>query len=130
MWENAFTGPVACKQLADFRHRRCLRSCSRSGSGFGLQWRGTEYDIEKAIQWYERSAASGDVNSQYILGRLHESGLEIENDRIAAFKWYSIAEPKSLAAKSKKGYLTEVMTPAQIAEAESLAREWLEAHPQ
>lgn len=110
-------------QQGDAVSQRNLGHAYRSG-------RGAEYDIEKAIQWYERSAASGDVNSLYILGRLHESGHEIENDRIAAFKWYSIAEPKSLAAKSQKGYLTEVMTPIQIEEAERLADEWLEAHPQ
>ena len=92
--------------------------------------RGTVYDIEEAIEWYERAAVSGDVNSQYILGLLYDSGPEIENDRIAALKWYSIAEPNSLAAKSQKRDLQEKMTTAQITEAERLASEWLKAHPQ
>ena len=75
-------------------------------------------------------AESGNVDSQNLLGRLHEEGDQVEYDPITAFKWYSIANLDYPVARVRKNSLKEKMTATQIAEAERLAREWLEAHPQ
>ena len=48
-----------------------------------------------------------------------------------AYKWYSLASslaPHALAIKLRDA-LAAKMTPNQIAEAQRMAREWLEQHP-
>lgn len=91
---------------------------------------GVEYDIKKAVRWYERAAVGGDGDAQYMLGSLYQFGHEIETDLVEAFKWYTIAESNLTTAKFRKLQLSEKLTLDQIAEAERKAREWLEAHPQ
>jgi TPR repeat protein len=114
-WRDAalMGGPVS---------QRNLGNAYRFGEGVGS-------DINQALAWYETAASNGDLDSMFILGTLHELGDEIRRDRVAAYKWYSIAEPDYAIAKLRKRYLEEEMTSPQIDEAEQFAREWREAHP-
>ena len=91
---------------------------------------GTDRNITKAIDLYERAAEGGNGSAQYILGTLYDFGSEVEPDRIAAFKWYTIAERNYASFKFRKSDLSEKLTPEQITEAERMARDWLAAHPQ
>jgi hypothetical protein len=53
----------------------------------------------------------------------------MEYDPISALIWRSIANLGYPAAEMRTNSLKEKMTPAQIAEAQRMAREWLDAHP-
>jgi len=49
------------------------------------------------------------------------------HDDVQAYKWYSIAVANGDEdANDNRGLVEKKMTPAQIAEAEKLAREWME----
>lgn len=52
-----------------------------SGSGFG------ETDFVEI----HRQAKEGDVESQYLLGRMYETGQKVKNDYLQAYTWYSSA---------------------------------------
>ena len=91
-------------------------------------------NIGLAIRMYERAASAKDDYAAYALGNIYAGGEIGAIDLRRAYMWYSIAE--RLASEDKeelrrlKQEIAEDMTPAQIPEAGSLAREWLEAHPQ
>jgi TPR repeat protein/Zn-dependent protease with chaperone function len=91
--------------------------------------RGTPRDMSKALTLYRRAAATGNAEAAFILGVLYERGEEVEQNLVMAHMWFSIAEPASSHAQIRKKYLIRKLSRTQIAEAEWLAREWLEAYP-
>ncbi len=52
---------------------------------------GTEKDLVKASQWYERAANMGFAPAQYIIGNFNEKGLGIEKNPSVAAEWYKQA---------------------------------------
>ena len=64
---------------------------------------------------------------------MYLQGQGVPQDYIEAHKWFNLAASKSsgkgydVAVNSREG-IAEKMTPAQIAEAQRLAREWAKTH--
>ncbi len=89
---------------------------------------GVPQDYETAVSWLRRAAEQGDSASQYILGLKYGLGREgVPRDVVQAHKWLNLSatDPKNIvvAAKARES-LAKEMTPAQIEEAQRLAREW------
>ena len=79
---------------------------------------------EALAQW-QASAATGDPRAMLALGRLHLQGLGVLQDYVEAHKWFNLAASRGDAqALAERDALTEKMTPAQVAEAQALARTW------
>jgi TPR repeat protein len=79
----------------------------------------------EAAKYYRQAAQRGNRLAQYTLGYLYEKGQGVSQDEIQALMWYNLAaiqgETKAKAARDR---VTIWMTPAQIAEAQRLAREF------
>ena len=102
---------------------------------FGLgvmydQGRGVPQDYAKALKWYRLAAAQGDAGAQFNLGVMCARGQGVPQDYVQAHMWYSLAAsgfppgPQRHGAVQARGSVAKQMTPAQLAEAERLAREW------
>lgn len=84
------------------------------------------------ISTYERRAASGDPVYQNDFGYMLEHGFKVAQDYVRAHMWYNLAAATHTDEKLREGSarnrdrLAKRMTPEQIAEAQELAREWLE----
>jgi TPR repeat protein len=53
----------------------------------------------------------------------------VKQDYIAAHKWFNLAALKgSVEAKKYRGEIAREMSPAAIAEAQRLARDWISIH--
>jgi TPR repeat protein len=82
-------------------------------------------DYATAVRLIRPLAEQGDASAQYNLGVFYDNGLDVPQDRVSAYMWFSLS-----AAQGKEGAATfrdliaRRMTPAQIAEAQKLAREW------
>ena len=78
------------------------------------------------MKWYRKAAEQGHAEAQYRLGAMYREGVGVQQDYVHAHKWYHLAARlgSEQAAKSR-GIIATQMTPAQIAEAQKLAREWL-----
>jgi len=82
-------------------------------------------DYVTALRIFRQLAEQGDADAQYNLGAMYSKGLGVTQDYIQAHMWYNLA-----AAQGQKDTgdlrdsLAKKMTPAQIAEAQKLAREW------
>jgi TPR repeat protein len=98
---------------------------------YGDENLGVIMDRAEAAKWYRRAAEQGEKSvglGQRELGRLYEKGWGVPKDDVLAYMWYNLAAAKEGGAFSTAAFhrdtLAEQMTPAQIAEAQRLTREW------
>jgi hypothetical protein len=86
---------------------------------------GVPQDYSEAVSWYRKAAEQGDVYAQFILGRMYVLGRGVPQNYVEAHMWWNLAASQgnddALMFRDK---VAEMMTPAQIAEAQKLAQEW------
>ena len=87
---------------------------------------GVPQDYKEAIKWYRRAAEQGNKRAQYNLGLMYDIGYGVPQNKVHAHMWYDIAGVE--VATSYRDYVAREMTPAQVAEAERLASEWMGKH--
>lgn len=74
----------------------------------------------------ELAAEGGKCDALYNLGLMYSTGRGVDVDLVTAHKWFNLAAMKgSNAARSCRAELAAEMSPAEIAEAQRQAREWL-----
>jgi len=87
--------------------------------------RGVPQDYVQAVSWFRKAAEQGDAYAQTNLGVMYYSGRGVPQDYVQAHMWWSLAAAKGDAdAINNLDQIAAKMTPAQIAEAQKLAREW------
>ena len=90
-----------------------------------LQGEGAPQSAQMAVFWFSRAAEQGDVLAFAKLGWMYAEGRGVLQDLIQAHMWYNLsaAQGEERAAEARDALATQ-MTPAQIAAAQRLAREW------
>ena len=82
-------------------------------------------DHATALRLIRPLAEQGDANAQYNLGVFYDNGLGVPQDRVRAYMWLNLAAMQGRdGAATFRDLVARLMTPAQIAEAQRLAREW------
>ena len=77
------------------------------------------------MRWYRRAAEQGHTKAQFKLGAMYFMGRGVPQDDVQAHMWLNLsAAPGNELARKIRDSLAEKMTPAQLAEARRLAREW------
>jgi len=82
----------------------------------------------EAAKWYRRAAEQGVARAQSALGAMYHMGKGVPKDAVLAYMWLNLAaaklpnEPIDLLRDS----IAKDMTRAQVAEAQKLARAWME----
>jgi hypothetical protein len=93
---------------------------------------GVPQDYTEALKWFRRAADQDNATAQFNLGVMYDKGQGVPQDYVQAHKWYNLAASGFSAASDGRGKdaaaardaVAAKMTPAQIAEAQKLAREW------
>ena len=93
---------------------------------------GLRQDYAEAAKWYRKAAEQDLAMAEYNLGVLYAQGQGMPQDYVEAYKWFSLAASPFLAAEQSiramagrsRDMVAAHMTPAQIAEAQTRAREW------
>jgi TPR repeat protein len=86
----------------------------------------------QAISWFRKAAKQGDADAQWSLGHAYYNGQGVSQDYVETYKWLNLAA-SGASAENQTRYAefrdarAKEMTPAQIAEAQKLAREWRSA---
>ena len=82
-------------------------------------------DYDTALKEWRPLAEQGEADAQHNLGIMYHQGKGVPQDYAEAAKWYRLAADQGLE-KAAKGLevLEKEMTPAQLDEAQRLAREW------
>jgi uncharacterized protein len=97
-----------------------------------LSGQGVAQDYVEAARWFRLAAEQGYASAQFGLGVLYEDGQGVAQDYVRAHMWYNLASALYPATDTElrnevvkyRDALSVKMTPAQIAEAQKLAREW------
>ena len=82
-------------------------------------------DVDSLAQ-FEIEARTGRPEALYNLGLAYSTGQGVTQDYVAAHKWFNLAAMRGVnEAKSWRNQIAEEMNAGQIAQAQKLAREWL-----
>ena len=97
-------------------------------TGQGVAWNNKE-----AAKWSRRSADQGNGKAQSFLASMYWFGHGVPKDNVSAYMWNSLAASSgdnslSIVVSSLRNIFAKKMTLDQIAEAQKLAREWMEKH--
>ena len=86
---------------------------------------GVLQDYKTAVKWYILSSEQGFAKAQYNLGGMYALGQGVIEDKVYAHMWANILNSNGYEdGKKIMDYLLEQgITPSQIEEAQSLARE-------
>lgn len=90
---------------------------------------GVPQDYAEAIRWYRQAANQEDATAQSLLGAMYIFGTGVPKDYVEAHMWLGLAASRARGDDQKKfadarESLARLMTAAQIAEAQRLARDW------
>src|SRR3546814_14358628 len=79
----------------------------------------------EAYHQFRSTAEAGEVESQYMLGRLYAEGYGVRQDLVKAYKWFSLAAAAGFdrAAAARDGAAAR-MTPGKLGEAQTSASRW------
>ncbi len=95
--------------------------------GFAAYKRG---DYATALREWRPLAEQGDADAQYNLGNIYKNGKGVPQDYAQAHMWFNLAASIYPPGKNRdnavfnRNIVAKKMTPAQISEAQKLAREW------
>src|SRR6266478_4577730 len=87
--------------------------------------RGVPRDYAEAAIWIRKAADQGHAVAKLYLGVMYAEGRGVPQDYVRAYMWFSLsaAQGEQRAVKTL-GMAERKMTPAQINEAQKLARDW------
>ena len=92
--------------------------------------KGVPQNYAKAAQWYRKAAEKGIARAQFGLGLMYAKGRGVPQDYVQGHMWIALAvvgfspgKDREKAVRTRDLIATD-MSPAQIAKARKLAREW------
>ncbi len=92
--------------------------------GMYFDGRGVPRDYAEAARWYRQAAEQGDARAQINLSGMYLDGRGVPQDYVQAHMWISLAAAQGHEdARTLRDLLSARMTPAQLADAQRLARE-------
>ena len=85
--------------------------------------------MDFSMEQVELAAQGGAPDALFELGMLYATGKDIDADLVVAHKWFNLAAARGNSlALTHRVELAREMSTVQIAEAQRLAREWLQTH--
>ena len=101
----------------------------RYGTGEGVP-----QDDAEAVRWLCLAADQGFASAQYNLGLKYDTGEGVPQNDVTAHMWFNLAASRSTGdlrdrAVEARDLAETRLIASQRAEAQTLAREWDEAHP-
>ena len=91
---------------------------------------GVPRDMAQAVIWYRKAADQGLPDVQSILGLSYWNGVGVPQDDVEAYKWLTLAVSRATGGQQRRDvenrdFLAKRMSPAQLAAAQTLSREWV-----
>jgi len=135
MYANGQGVPQDYLESLNWYRRAADQGYADAQSNIGFMYdhgRGVPQDYARAVIWYRRAAEQGYATAQFNLGVMYKAGKGVPKDYVMAHLWFNLAAWRFPESKGKdredaetlRDLVASKMTPAQIAEAQRLAREW------
>ena len=89
---------------------------------------GVAQDYQEALKWYRLSAHQGSSWAQVDLGKMYANGKGTPSDIVRSYMWFDVGSTASTAvndiqsATEKRAIVSAAMTPAQVAQAQDMAK--------
>ena len=120
--------PQNCVKAVRRYHLAADQGYAAAQSNLGAMYdrgEGVPQNYREALKWYRKAADQGNATAQYNIGSMYASGHGVLQDYVTAHMWFNLsaAQDDDDAAKNRD-VVAQRMTPAQIAEAQKLTREW------
>ena len=120
--------PQNCVEAVRWYHLAADQGYAAAQSNLGAMYdrgEGVPQNYRQALKWYRKAADQGNAIAQYNIGAMYASGHGVPQDYVTAHMWFdlSAAQDDDDAAKNRD-VIAQRMTPAQIAAAQKLTREW------
>lgn len=85
--------------------------------------------MDISTETVELAAQTGMPDALFELGMLYATGRDVAADLVVAHKWFNLAAARgNPSALTHRVELAREMSVEQVAEAQRLAREWLQTH--
>jgi TPR repeat protein len=128
LYANGEGVPQDYVQARQWYEKAALQGDSSAQMHLGVLYEngnGVPKDYQLALFWYRLSVNHGNAMTPTRLGRMYEHGNGVTKDVVQAQKWYILgaARGDKLGAELRDA-LAKQMTPAQLFQAQQLAREW------
>ena len=130
-------GVDAQSPTADF-----WRARAEDGDAFSQDFLGDIYkdgdgvpqDYAEAVRWFRLAAEQGYASGQKALAAKYVLGEGVPVDYVLSYMWFNLAAAQGGSdAQRTKDIINDILAPRmtreQIAEAQRLSTEWLDAHP-
>ena len=133
MYANGRGAPQDYAQALMWRRKAADQGNATAQFALGLMYRdgqGAPQDFAQAAMWTRKAADQGHPGAQLSLGRMVSEGQGAPQDDAQAYMWFDLAsratdsEIRRRATKSRDE-LAARLTPAQIAQAQRMARAWV-----
>ena len=90
---------------------------------------GVKQDEAEAARWFRKAAEQGSAGGQNNLAAMYMTGSGVKRDYVQAYMWSELASASPQVAQANiaaqnRAALVKLMTPAQVADAQALVREW------
>ena len=125
--------PRDCAEAARWYRKAAEQGNVDAQYNLGMMYddgQGVPRDDAEAAKWYRMAAEQGNADAQYDLGMMYANGQGVPQDYVLAHLFFDLAAKGFDAANSretaarKRDAVAARTTPAQLAEARRLAREW------
>ena len=133
MYSNGQGVPQDYAEAVKWYRKAAEQGATEAQNSLGFMYykgRGVPQDYAEAVKWFRKAAGQGHSRAQSNLGLMYIQGIGVPQDYVQAYMWFNLAALRSppgaehdIAVKNRD-ILAAKMTPAQISEAQRLAREW------
>ena len=90
-----------------------------------LNGSGVVQDYTESAKWYRKSAIQGVGEAQMMVGMMYGAGMGVATDPVLAYAWLNLAAAQGEdGAEKERDTQRKELSPAQIAEAQQLSRNW------
>jgi len=127
LYANGLGVPQDYAEAAKWFRKAAIQGDGVAQTGLGFMYangRGVPQDYAEAVKLYRLAANQGADRGQRMLGLMYRDGHGVPQDLVRAHTWFSWAAAQGdQAAVKYREEVAHLMTPAQIAEAQKLARD-------
>lgn len=119
-----------CVETDQIKARTLLTRAAELGNADAQTYLGSKQtDCKQAVYWWEKAALQGDASALKAMARTYHTGCPtVKKNSILALMWLTVCDVSGadkVILNLERHKYTEGMTDEQIAEAERLAREWV-----
>ena len=132
MYRDGVGVPQDYAEAAKWLHKAADQGYASAQYALGMWYSdgdGEPEDFAEAAKWFRKAADQGDDRAQCSLGIMYAYGAGVPRDYVRAYMWLDISIAQlNAGGLTMRSELSSLMTPAQIVNAQRLAREWKQKH--